>query len=949
MFFAQEPVLEAFGYYSSDSAYYNSTVYNISTPFQQSNADTGIRLADLNNDGFVDIIQSKESGPDRKVWINNKTGWNQTDLFSIPVIGNNVFFVDSSGNDKGLRIADLNNDGFPDFIQGWGGVRHAWLNNGSGFGSDNIFWYLPTTDNCFIDSSGVDQGVQLVDFNGDGKVDILQAKRSGSVRKAYLNTGKGWKDVSSLWVSPVYFSRDDASGSDYGTRLTDVNGDGLVDILQAFNFDAESSKVAYLNNGSGWVLSAEYTPPDYFTTSPRPDNGIRLIDLNGDGLVDLLQDYANATTTAKDAWINNGHGWTESTSWESPEPFTLVGKNIGRRIGDVNGDGFGDILIGYDTTKYVVIRNSTLPYLLKNITNEFGGLTSINYEKSTKYNNSGEDGLSDIGFNVWVVNNITQNNGLNNDFNILSNTSYVYFGGLYAYNDSEFRGFNIVNETLSDKSIISHYFHQNKELKGKEYQTITYNSNRNIYSKTENNYNFTLNNNSGYIAQLKSSSNYLYDGVNNNPIITNYSYQYDNYNNIIEKISYGNINISRDEKYEYYEFNYNVSSWILDKVKKYQLHDSSNNKLKEIKYFYDNKELGSVSRGDLTKTEEWLDTGSGNPASRFSYDDYGNLIEQIDPLGRVTKYEYGLQDTTFTYPERTINALGHKTDFNYDVATGNLLSATKNGIITYSQYDIFGRISKEILPYDTDTLPTKYYTYYFDGAVPEYIKTSQKTTSNNTLDVYYYYDGFGNVVQIKSPGDNGQQVIKNIFYDGLFRVSSEQNPYFSSSNLSLSTPSTTEPKTYYQYDTLSRITQVTNPDNTIKLTQYNKTTINDYDENNNYHTYVLDAYNRIIEVQEHNTDFYINDNETYTTTYSYNGRDELIKITDHYGNQFSFAYDSLGRKTQLNDPDLGIWRYKYDLAGNLIKQTDNIGNQIKISYDSLNRILQKNASNERIS
>ena len=1142
-----------FNYYGANSFYTNSTVYNVSTVFQDAaGIDFGLRLADLNNDGFIDIIQGRQSTSEKNTWINNKTGWSQSSLFVLP-----EYFVDSSDNDKGLRIEDLNTDGFPDLIQGWGGVWKAWLNNETGFGNEVAAW-APSVD--FVTAAGVDEGTQLVDFNGDGKVDILQAKENGAVKKAYLNTGSGWKDVSSLWTSPIYFSRNDLTGSDFGARLVDVNADGLIDILQGYNFGTQTRN-AYLNNGTGWVQNDQFVPPDDFTTSSRLDNGIRLIDLNGDGLVDIFQDYANGTTTDRDAWLNNGTGWKVSTAWNSPEPFTSSGKNIGRRIGDVNGDGFGDIIIGYDTLKYTLIRNQTFPYLLKNITNEFGGLTYLYYSPSTIFNNSGEDGLSDIGFNVWVIKTALADNGLNNNFSVKANTSYNYFGGLYSYNDSEFRGFNIVNETLPDNTTITHYFHQNKELKGKEFKTETFDKNANLFLKTENTYNITnKNNNSIFAVQLKSASTYLYDGNNENPKTTNISYKYDNYSNVISKTSFGDISINGDEKYENYTFVYNNSVWIMDKVSKYQLFDSNSNKLRETKYFYDNKLVG-LTKGDLTKQEEWLDDETGNPVTYYNYDEFGNPYRQTDPLGRTIIYYYGSKDSTNTYPDRRVNELGHAVDYEYDVATGNILSTTKHGVVFSNAYDVFGRIKKEIQPYDTSTFPTKEYTYDFDGIAPEIMKVSQKTTSNNTIDTYYYYDGFANLVQIKSPTDeevqtqtstqkkaamicltaacsnarqdvpyknnltalgyqvttiihtnnswdtskydvivisasitssnvawignttatgvitmegfnydefglgtggsdttanddtvnitnvlhtitsgfsvgqinatyhttnqghmlgwgndvkalavyassparakilavdkgeilaggntaggrraaflqtNGSdlnqngiilwqnaldwaasqqasidaeaQVVKNIFYDGLFRVKEEQNPYFSTFTTTISNVSNSANTTKYNYDALSRITSVINPDGTKKNTTYNKNTIKDYDENSNFKTYYLDAYDRIIGVEEHNTDFYIKDNETYNTTYSYNGADELVGIRDNEGNNFNFTYNSLGQKIQLDDPDLGTWKYGYDFAGNLIRQTDNKGNQIVMGYDGLNRIDHKNTSSTK--
>ena len=658
-------------------------------------------------------------------------------------------------------------------------------------------------------------------------------------------------------------------------------------------------------------------------------------------------DYANGTTTDRDAWLNNGTGWKVNTAWNSIEPFTSSGKNIGRRIGDVNGDGFGDIIIGYDTLKYTLIRNQTFPYLLKNITNEFGGLTYLNYEKSTIFNNTDEDGKSDIGFNIWVIKTVLQNNSLSSNFNVFSNTSYNYLFGKYDYDDSEFRGFNIVNETLNDKSIISHYFHQNKQLKGKEFKTEIYDSSGNIFSKNENNFNFTASNYSYFKVNLLSSANYLHDGSLSNPKTTNVSYKYDNYGNVITKTVFGDASISGDEKYERYEFVYNVSEWILDKVSKYQLFASDNKtKLREIKYFYDNKLVG-LTKGDLTKQEDYLDDETGNPVTYYNYDDFGNPYRQTDPLGRTIIYYYGNKDSTNTYPDRRVNELGHAIDYEYDVATGNIKSIIKHGVKFSNEYDTFGRIKKEIQPYDTSTFPTKQYTYDFDGTALEIIKVSQKTTSNNTLDTYYLYDGFANLVQIKTPAEDGQQVIKNIFYDGLFRVKEEQNPYFSAFTTTISNVSNITNTTKYNYDALSRITSVINPDGTLKQTIYNKSTIKDFDENNNFKTYYLDSYDRIIAVEKHNTDFYIKDNETYNTTYSYNGADELVGIKDNEGNNFNFTYNSLGQKIQLDDPDLGTWKYGYDFAGNLIKQTDNKGNQIVMGYDGLNRIDHKNTTSKK--
>lgn len=192
-------------------------------------------------------------------------------------------------------------------------------------------------------------------------------------------------------------------------------------------------------------------------------------------------------------------------------------------------------------------------------------------------------------------------------------------------------------------------------------------------------------------------------------------------------------------------------------------------------------------------------------------DKFGNVIRISDSLGRDTDYRYGLRDTTFTFIDKITNALDHQTDFKYDLGTGNLLWKKENGIYTYFIYDTFGGLIKEIQPFDSFELPTKSYNYSFDGTAPESIKISQRTTANKTYDTYFYYDGLGNFIQFKKPSDGNQQIIKNLFYDGMGRVTAESNPYFAAFGTGLTTTQNSD-FTNYTYDALSRVITVRNPD-----------------------------------------------------------------------------------------------------------------------------------------
>ena len=587
--------------------------------------------------------------------------------------------------------------------------------------------------------------------------------------------------------------------------------------------------------------------------------------------------------------------------------------------------------------------------MIKEINNEYGGVTTINYTTSTQFNNS-EDGTSDIGFNIFVVSNVTSNNSigvydnisnttLNDEFLVISSTSYNYSWGKYNYEDSEFRGFGKTTET-SPSRIVNHYFYQDDPRRGKEFKTEVY-SNDTLYSKSVKDYNYTFNDGL-YNLSLIFSSSYLYDGLET-PKITNKTFTYDSLGNPEKVFDHGDISITGDERTTEYTYAYHTGNWIVNKVASVTVYDYLDDKVKETKFYYDNLGLnGMGSKGALTKTERWNSDGN-NSFGYFDYNSYGNIITQTDSLGNSVKYSY---DAFNTYPDSMTNALGHISYYSYDLGTGNLDYEEKNDIRKSFVYDTFGRISKEIMPYDTVDSPTKTYSYSFDGVAPESVKISLKTTADNSNDIYYFYDGLANIIQIKTDTEN-EQIVKNIFYDESYRVKKEQNHYFADSTTGLTNVSLEDNYTYYTYDVLDRVIGVLNPDATSKNVTFNQYEITDFDENGNKHMYELDAHGRIIAVYEYNTND-VDINETYTTTYEYDSLDNLIKIIDNENNEFIFTYDSLSRKTAMDDPDLGSWSYAYDTNSNLVSQTDARSEVIFLTYDALNRIKSKNSDDVNI-
>ncbi|MFH1445776.1 MAG: FG-GAP-like repeat-containing protein [Nanoarchaeota archaeon] len=894
--------------------------------------DQGVRFADINGDGLVDLIQGQDVG-NKRAWINDGAGWTEDATWEPPIV-----FVTTTGQDLGIRLADVNGDGLVDVLKAKdNAAKEAWINNGAGWTEDAVgTWHPPTS---FAADTGQDLGVRLADVNGDGLVDVLRGRYENE-RTAWINDGTGWIEDSS-WRPPRIFVNDD--GVDLGVRLADVNGDRLVDILKAID---DADKEIWINNGTGWTLDGtrKLSGVPTFAAGTGQDQGVRLGDINGDGLVDVLQGKGPSTTGV---WINNGAGWTEDISWDTPTMFvTGAGEDEGVRLADVNGDGLVDVVRGEGpSAQQTWINNAAKGYLLNTVSNEYGGNISVDYNKSTYKANSGDDSKSDLGFNLWVVSSITEDNGMTGSHRVVSNSSYNYSGGFYDYSigDREFRGFSYVAENRSDGSLVKHWFHQNDGRKGKEFETKVLDHLENTYTRTEFDWNDSTQD--GYfIPLLNEQIEYMYDGAATNPKAMKTNYSYDDYGNMVVVRSWGNDDELEDERYEYFEYTVNTDKWIVDKPKHYSFYDSDNTtRIRESWFDYDEQGYGHApTKGDLTSREDWL-YGGDNPTANYTYDSYGNVIEEIDANGYYTNYTYGIADTTHTFPEQITNARSHIFNYSYDLGTGNLLSETdSNGFMTNYTYDVLGRISMEILPYDSLDYPTSIYQYDLDGVAPERVKFIQREMAgqDSTLNASYFYDGFGRLIQTKREATKNRQIVNDVFYDSMKRVGNESNPYFFAFSEDYTTPNESVKRMNYTYDVMGRVIKITNPDNTQKNFSYDRWNTTQHDENGNRKDFVYDAYRQAIKVSEHNSTIVFN------TTYEYNASGELVAIKDDQGNDFTFVFDTLGRKIRLRDPDMGVWNYSYDKAGNMISQIDNKTNTITFNYDKINRVTSKSSASQ---
>ncbi|MEK6843719.1 MAG: FG-GAP-like repeat-containing protein, partial [Candidatus Micrarchaeota archaeon] len=263
--------------------------------------------------------------------------------------------------DTGLRAFDANGDGLIDLLLNNGSINRTWLNNGTGW--NETFSYLSPVQ---FTTGPNDNAVREIDINGDGLIDLMHdiqdlKARDGNCKYAgsryshiWLNNGTGWNETNK-WVSP-YPNMDGTT--DTGARIFDVNGDGLPDVLVGSSTDRFGSDFCtFINNGTGWVEDDRYVVPERFAVDWK-DWGVRPVDFNADGLIDLVQSLTrcyNTCTSIEKVWINTGNGFVLQDSPKSPYPFTLwtdagtaglvLGPDLGSRLMDANGDGLTDVVV----------------------------------------------------------------------------------------------------------------------------------------------------------------------------------------------------------------------------------------------------------------------------------------------------------------------------------------------------------------------------------------------------------------------------------------------------------------------------------------------------------------------------------------------------------------------------------------------------------------------------
>ncbi len=306
------------------------------------------KAGDVNGDGYSDVIIGAMK-------YNNYTG--RAYLFYGGSVMNNIADVIMTGenvnSDFGFSVSsagDVNADGFSDVICGAYGYNSlagkAYVYYG-GLSMNNIADLTVTgeTDYIYLGWSVSSAG----DVNGDDYDDIIVSAPlyNGNTGRAGIFFGGTIMDnTADLILTPP------GTGYQFGVAVAsagDVNGDGYCDVIIGSDAYSSFTGRSFLFYGG----SAMNNTPDFIMTGEAAGSSFSFSvasagDVNGDGYSDIITGaYGYSSSTGK-AYLNmygmNGNFFSD-LSFNGETTGSYFGNSVAS-AGDVNGDGYSDLIIG---------------------------------------------------------------------------------------------------------------------------------------------------------------------------------------------------------------------------------------------------------------------------------------------------------------------------------------------------------------------------------------------------------------------------------------------------------------------------------------------------------------------------------------------------------------------------------------------------------------------------
>ncbi|MEM6639474.1 MAG: FG-GAP-like repeat-containing protein, partial [Pseudomonadota bacterium] len=273
-----------------------------------------ISFVDLNGDGIEDI-SARDSNSSRFQLYSGTDGRSPFD----PDVAPSAFGA-ADGFTSAIALADLDDDGDVDIVEGQNGVNRVYLNQ------------LGQYTSAFPITSDADETreIAVADLNDDGFPDVVVA--NNGVNRWYpndLGDGPFRRRTSGIEIGT-------SSAASNDVEIVDVNNDGRPDLI----FANDTANTLYLNAGGETPFSAESIGIPIGTDVQRTLS-VAALDVTGDARPDLV--FGNVDY---DVWFANEGTATGFSGSSVSEPLgALASRTSDIAVADLNFDGQDDVLL----------------------------------------------------------------------------------------------------------------------------------------------------------------------------------------------------------------------------------------------------------------------------------------------------------------------------------------------------------------------------------------------------------------------------------------------------------------------------------------------------------------------------------------------------------------------------------------------------------------------------
>lgn len=290
-----------------------------------------VALVDVNGDTRLDIVVANEGSGDVSILLGDGKG-------AFSTAASSTFSAGPNPND--VTVGDFNGDGRPDLAFANHETQYVTVLFGDGRGG-----FISAPGSPFpVAVRPHPHGIATGDFDGDGCLDLVTDSWAEDRLEILFNDCKGGYRQRHTYV-PV------GRHPYQRIRVADLNGDAKADIVST-NLDGNDVTIL-LGTGKGTFIQPGGSP---FSCGDSPFN-VAVGDINADGHPDLaiVNSPSSAVEQGKDGLtllLGDGRGHFRPQI-DSPFPLERFPNTVA--VGDLGGDGIGDVVVSNPESDYITV------------------------------------------------------------------------------------------------------------------------------------------------------------------------------------------------------------------------------------------------------------------------------------------------------------------------------------------------------------------------------------------------------------------------------------------------------------------------------------------------------------------------------------------------------------------------------------------------------------------